>query len=50
MDMAVNPENYKGCEDLSTEDFVDVAFSNAQELGIEKEFDEFLKLDDKYKE
>lgn len=40
MDMSLNPETYESSRSLDSIDFVDIATCKAQELGIEKEFEE----------
>ncbi len=41
MDMAINPENYESSKNLTPEDFLDLATSKADKLGLRKELDEY---------
>jgi hypothetical protein len=40
MDMSLNPEVYESSQGLGPEDFLDLATCKAQELGMDKEFEQ----------
>jgi hypothetical protein len=39
-DQSMDPKYYPGCENLTSDDFLDAAYSNAKRLGLLKEFEE----------
>jgi hypothetical protein len=48
MQMAISPELFETSKCLDTTDFPDLPLGKAQELGIEKEFREYMNADQNF--
>lgn len=49
IEQAVFPENFETSKDLMTEDFFDLPLCKARELGIQKEYEDFMNADKNFK-